>query len=51
MAPSAAAWMYSVSKAGDIVKFTGSGREFLPAEGIGVWQYSWSGWQGQSALA
>ena len=23
----------------------------LPAEGIGVWQYSWSGWQQQSALS
>jgi lipoprotein-anchoring transpeptidase ErfK/SrfK len=51
MAPSAAAWMYSVSKAGDIVTFTGSGRQFLPAEGIGVWQYSWSSWKAQGALA
>jgi lipoprotein-anchoring transpeptidase ErfK/SrfK len=51
MAPSAAAWMYSVSKAGDIVTFTGSGRQFLPAEGIGVWQYSWPTWKAQSALA
>ena len=51
MAPAAAAWMYSVSKVGDIVKFTGSGREFLPAEGIGVWQYSWAGWKAQSALS
>ena len=51
MAPSAAAWMYSVSKAGDVVKFTGSGRQFQPAEGIGVWQYSWSSWRAQSALA
>lgn len=49
--PSNAIWMYKLSKVGDVVKFTGSNREFLPTEGIGVWQYSWSGWQGRSALA
>ena len=26
-------------------------RQFLPAEGIGVWQYSWPTWKAQSALA
>ena len=50
MSPSNAAWMYAQSKAGDIVKFTGSGRVFQPAEGIGVWQYSFANWKAQSAL-
>jgi len=50
MSPSNAAWMYAQSKAGDIVKFTGSNRVFQPAEGIGVWQYSFANWKAQSAL-
>lgn len=50
MSPSNAAWMYAQSKAGDIVKFTGSSRVFQPAEGIGVWQYTFAGWKAQSAL-
>jgi lipoprotein-anchoring transpeptidase ErfK/SrfK len=50
MSPANAQWMYDNSKVGDIVKFTGSSREFLPDEGIGVWQYSWDGWLKQSAL-
>lgn len=51
MAPENARWMFATSKVGDVVTFTGSNREFLPAEGIGVWQYSYDGWQKQSALA
>lgn len=51
MSPSDAAWMYSVSKAGDVVDFTGSSRVFQPTEGIGVWQYSYANWVKQSALA
>jgi len=51
MAPENAAWMYANSKAGDVVKFTGSSRVFQPAEGIGVWQYSYANWVKQSALA
>lgn len=50
MSPANAAWMYANSKAGDVVKFTGSGRVFQPSEGIGVWQYSFDGWKKQSAL-
>lgn len=51
MSPANAAWMYANSKAGDVVKFTGSSRQFQPSEGIGVWQYSFAGWKAQSALA
>lgn len=51
MAPSSAQWMYENSKVGDVVKFTGSTRPFLPTEGYGIWTYSWSGWKAQSALA
>lgn len=50
VAPSNAIWMYKFSKVGDVVKFTGSNRAFLPTEGIGVWQFSWANWQKQSAL-
>lgn len=51
MAPQNAKWFYKHSLVGDPVNFTGSDREFLPTEGIGVWQYSWAQWQQQSALA
>ena len=51
LAPANAKWFYKNSLPGDPVNFTGSSREFLPTEGIGVWQYSWERWQQQSALA
>ncbi len=50
MSPANAQWMFENSKVGDVVKFTGSNRPFLPTEGIGVWQYTYSQWQKQSAL-
>jgi lipoprotein-anchoring transpeptidase ErfK/SrfK len=50
MSPANAQWMFSNSKMGDIVKFTGSSRAFQPTEGIGVWVYDFAGWQAQSAL-
>ena len=50
MSPANARWMFENSKVGDVVTFTGSSRPFLPTEGIGVWQYSYAGWQAQSAL-
>jgi lipoprotein-anchoring transpeptidase ErfK/SrfK len=46
-----AQWMYENSKVGDVVRFTGSGRPFLPHEGIGVWMYDFAGWKAQSALS
>lgn len=49
MAPANAQWMYEMSKPGDIVKFVGSTRPFLPTEGIGVWTYTFAQWQKQSA--
>lgn len=51
MAPENAKWFYDNSLPGDPVDFRGSGRQFAPTEGIGVWQYSWSDWQQQSALS
>ena len=51
MSPANAKWMFEESRVGDVVKFVGSNRPFLPAEGIGVWQYSFAGWKAQSALA
>jgi lipoprotein-anchoring transpeptidase ErfK/SrfK len=50
MSPANAKWMFKHSTVGDVVTFTGSSRIFQPAEGIGVWQYSYSGWKDQSAL-
>ncbi len=50
MAPADAEWMFNNSKMGDVVKFTGSSREFRPTEGIGVWVYDFAGWKAQSAL-
>jgi len=50
LSPANAQWMYDNSKVGDVVVFTGSSRVFQPTEGIGVWQYSFSQWQKQSAL-
>lgn len=50
MAPADALWMFNNSKMGDVVKFTGSSREFRPTEGIGVWVYDFAGWKAQSAL-
>jgi lipoprotein-anchoring transpeptidase ErfK/SrfK len=50
MSPANAKWMFDASKVGDVVKFTGSNRPFLPTEGIGVWQYTYDGWKAQSAL-
>lgn len=51
MSPANAEWMFRNSKVGDVVTFTGSTRAFQPTEGIGVWVYSYAGWQAQSALA
>lgn len=51
LSPSNAKWMFDASKVGDIVVFKGSKRPFIPTEGIGVWEYSWTKWQKQSALA
>ena len=50
MSPANAEWMFKHSKMGDIVKFTGSNREFKPTDGIGVWVYDFAGWKAQSAL-
>jgi lipoprotein-anchoring transpeptidase ErfK/SrfK len=50
LSPANAEWMFANSRPGDIVKFVGSNRPFLPTEGIGVWQYSFAGWKAQSAL-
>ncbi len=51
MSPENAKWMFTHSKVGDVVDFTGSTRQFQPTEGIGVWVYSWRQWQRRSALA
>ena len=49
MAPADAEWMFSNSKVGDVVAFTGSSRAFKPEEGIGVWVYPYAAWTSRSA--
>ncbi len=51
MAPANAKWMFTHSRVGDVVRFTGSSRQFRPTDGIGVWVYDWPGWRARSALA
>ncbi|PID50929.1 MAG: hypothetical protein CR980_01070 [Propionibacteriales bacterium] len=46
-----AAWAFNFSRVGDVIIYSGSGREMTPGEGIGVWQLSWKEWQKRSALA
>jgi len=50
LSPANAQWMFTNSKMGDIVTFTGSSRAFQPTEGIGVWVYDFAGWKAQSAM-
>ncbi len=50
LSTSRAAWAYNFSRVGDVIIYSGSGRQMLPGEGIGVWQLSWSEWQKLTAL-
>lgn len=45
-----AAWLYSQSKRGDIVKFTGSTRSMEPGNGYTDWNMSWADWLKRSAV-
>ncbi len=45
-----AAWLFSQSKRGDVVKFTGSTRPMEPGNGYTDWNLSWADWVKRSAL-
>jgi lipoprotein-anchoring transpeptidase ErfK/SrfK len=51
LSPSNAAWLFSVSKIGDPVKYTGSNRAIEQANGYTLWNYSYADWHKRSALA
>lgn len=46
-----AAWLYSQSKRGDVVKFTGSTRSMEPGNGYTDWNMSWADWLKRSSLS
>ncbi len=49
MSTSNAAWLYDLSRVGDIVEVTGTGREQDLGNGITVWNQSWDEWLADSA--
>jgi lipoprotein-anchoring transpeptidase ErfK/SrfK len=50
MSTSDAAWLYSLTKRGDVVDVTGSDRPMEPTNGYGDWNVSWADYQTGSAL-
>ncbi|MGH8868302.1 MAG: L,D-transpeptidase [Actinomycetes bacterium] len=50
MKPSDARWLYGLTRRGDVVEVTGSGREMELRNGYGDWTLSWQEWQEGSAL-
>ena len=50
MSTSNAAWLYSRSRPGDVVIYTGNDRTMESGNGLGLWNISWTRWQKYSAL-
>ncbi len=50
MSTSNAAWLYSITKRGDVVDVTGTPRRMEPTNGYGDWNLSWRDYQAGSAL-
>lgn len=50
MSTSNAAWIYNISKRGDVVEYTGTDRAMDLTNGYGDWNASWADYQGGSAL-
>ena len=50
MSTANAAWLYSQSKRGDVVKYTGSTRPMEQGNGYSDWNVSWNDWVKRSAL-
>jgi len=51
LSPANAAWLFSVSKIGDPVKYTGGNRAMETGNGYTLWNFSYAGWHARSALA
>lgn len=51
MSTANAAWLYTNSKQGDVVEYTGSPRPMSLTNGYGDWNLSWSAWTQRSASA
>jgi lipoprotein-anchoring transpeptidase ErfK/SrfK len=51
LSPSNAAWLFSISKIGDPVKYTGGSRALEVGNGYTLWNYSYADWHQRSALA
>jgi lipoprotein-anchoring transpeptidase ErfK/SrfK len=51
MSTADAAWLYSLTKRGDVVDVTGTGRSMELANGYGDWNLSWEQYRAGSALA
>jgi lipoprotein-anchoring transpeptidase ErfK/SrfK len=49
MSTSNAAWLYAISRPGDVVIYTGNARMMESGNGIGLWNISWNRWQQYSA--
>ncbi|WP_233526312.1 L,D-transpeptidase [Actinomadura spongiicola] len=50
VSPANAKWFYDVMQRGDVLKLTGTNREFEPDNGWGFWQLSYDEWRQGSAL-
>jgi lipoprotein-anchoring transpeptidase ErfK/SrfK len=51
MSTSNAAWLYAISRPGDVVIYTGNERRIEGGNGITVWNVSWPRWKQYSAIA
>jgi len=50
MSTANAAWLYSITKPGDVVEYTGSPRPMTLSNGYGDWNLTWDAWTNKSAL-
>lgn len=50
LSPADAAYLYSISKRGDVVEYTGTDRPMEPGNGYADWNTSWADYQAGSAL-
>ena len=51
MSTSNAAWLYNISKRGDVVEYTGTDRPMTLTNGYGDWNDSFANWRTGSALS
>ena len=51
MSPADAAWLYNITKRGDVVEVTGSNRNMTLTNGYGDWNLDYADWSAGSALS